>query len=225
MHRIVCPACARRNAEIITQDCAVCAGDGILHLHPAAVDLYTVEVVAEAVRIALEAAARVIDDGTLLSAPQADLLADKVADLVTGRLIYFPEVQAPAQVVTSPAPLAPVVPIRRGSRKYAPAPDQPLLTEWLTPVELAADHGATPLDAALIAAAPIEYGPEDRPLMRGLPVVSANGHPSSLARICDPVDQLASTRSVVASTKTRARQATILVTALPKAVKRRRKAA
>lgn len=221
MHRIVCPACARRTAEIITQDCAVCAGEGVLHLHPAAVELYTVEVVAEAVRIALEAQARVIDDGTLLSAPQADLLADKVADLVTGRLIYFPE---PAITAATPV-LAPVVSIRRSRRKLAPAPDQPLLTEWLTPVELAAEHGATPLDAALIAAAPIEYGMEDRPLMRGLPVVSANGHPSSLARITDPVDQLQSTRSVVASTKTRARQATVLVTALPKAVKRRRKAA
>ena len=220
MNRIVCPACARRAAEIVTLDCPVCAGDGVLHLHPAAVDLYSVPVVAEAVRIALEAAARTIDDGTLLSFPQADLLADKVSDLVTGRLIYFPE-PASAQAPV----LAPVVPLRRSRRKLQPAPDQPILTAFLEPVDLAAELGGTPLDAVLINAEPIQYGIDDKPLMRGLPVVSANGHPSSLARICDPVDQLVSTRSVVTSNQTVARQANVLVTALPKAVKRRRKAA
>lgn len=225
MNRIVCPACARRTDEIVELDCAVCAGAGILRLHPAAVEMYTIRVVAQAVRVALEAAARVIDDGTLLSAPQADLLADKVADLVTGRLIYFPEETVSA--VDRPEPvLAPVIPIRRARRgKLTPAPDQPKLTEWLTPVELAAEHGATALDAALVHAEPISYTSEDRPLMRGLPVVSAAGHPSSLARICDPVDQLLSTRTTVTSNQTVARQATVLVTALPKAVKRRRKAA
>lgn len=212
-------------SEIITQDCAVCSGDGMLHLHPAAVGLYTAPVVAEAVRISLEAAARSIDDGTLLSFPQADMLADKVSDLVTGRLIYFPEPASAAPAMPEPV-LAPVVSIRRPRRgKLAPAPDQPLLTEWLTPIELAAELGAIPMDAILIDADPIPYRPEDRPLMRGLPVLSAAGHPSSLARICDPVDQLLSTRSVVASTKTTQRQATVLVTALPKAVKKRRKAA
>ena len=45
-----------------------------------------------------------------------------------------------------------------------------------------------PIDWQLADAAAYAYAPTDRPLARGMPVLSADGHPSHLARLCDPAD-------------------------------------
>lgn len=60
------------------------------------------------------------------------------------------------------------------------------------PLELPADPPSSPSpapqDPAVIEAPLFEYASEDRPGARGRPLMSEAGHPSHLARLCDPAD-------------------------------------
>jgi hypothetical protein len=62
-------------------------------------------------------------------------------------------------------------------------------------------------------------------MMRGLPLLSAAGHPSHLARIEDPQDSHASTSQDVTDRARRKRQATIVVATVPLVIAERNKTA
>jgi hypothetical protein len=206
--KMLCPGCAHRIAHIIALDCPVCAGAGLLQLHPAALEIYDSESVAQAVTIALEAIARNIDESTILIDARADLLADQVSELAAARLIYFAD-----------------DPDRGIEFELAALQDPVYEPETADPLELITGFSPAPMDAVLAAAEPFEYAAEDRPMMRGLPVTSEAGHPSSLARICDPVDQLEKTSDKALRVKRRVREANVLVKSAKVAARRRRKGA
>lgn len=75
------PGCAHRIARVVALDCPVCAGAGLLQLHPAALELFDAESAAQAVALTREAIARRIDEPTSLLNARADLLADEVSEL------------------------------------------------------------------------------------------------------------------------------------------------
>ncbi|ASX98672.1 hypothetical protein SEA_COLUCCI_1 [Arthrobacter phage Colucci] len=214
--RRVCPACSRRTAELVDPDCTVCRGEGFLILHPAALTMYEPSVISEAVGLALESSARQIETLTTLSDNRRVKLAVSVTDLVTARIIQEPG-SAP---VEDPAPVAPAPAGRRRRRKHESAnqlsfASPEILAEGVTKTN------TEPYDAAVLAAQPHRYGKDDRPYMRGLPLLSADGHPSHLARIEDPQDAYASNSDDYQTRSRRTRQATILVAAVPHAVAER----
>ncbi|QGZ17100.1 hypothetical protein HYQ19_gp001 [Arthrobacter phage DrYang] len=218
--RRVCPACSRRTAELVDPDCTVCRGAGFLTLHPAALTIYEPAVVAEAVGLALESSARHIETVTTLSDNRRTMLAVSVSDLVTARIIEEPGT-APVEPPAAPAP-PPTG--RRRRRKHESANQLSFGTPEIL-AEGATQKPAKPYDGAVLAAPAHHYDKDDRPLMRGLPVLSAAGHPSHLARIEDPQDAYASTSEDYAARSRRTRQATIVVAAVPHAVAERNRTA
>ncbi|WP_427017853.1 hypothetical protein ACQCSX_04360 [Pseudarthrobacter sp. P1] len=206
----VCTACSRRAGELINPDCPICDGNGYLQLHPAALTIYDPVTVSLAVDVALEAVARDIDAGSTLTDPQAELLAARMIDLETAGLIR-----------RNPTPAAQHGPGNVRTLRRRQCAGQATLAEVATPTQLALDLDPAPHDDALIHAAPFNYAEDDRPMMRGLPVLSANGHPSSLARITDPVDQLTGTRTRHRDGTKHARQAQILVAAIPTTLRKK----
>lgn len=166
--------------------------------------------------MALESSARRIETTTTLSDNRRAHLAVSVTDLVTARIIQEPG-SVPVEV---PAPVAPVPAGRRRRRKHESANQ----LSFCTPDILAEGATQTPTasyDAAVLAAPKHRYDKDDRPLMRGLPLLSADGHPSHLARIEDPQDAYASTSEDYQTRSRRTRQATIVVAAVPHAVAER----
>lgn len=159
---MLCPGCAHRIAHIIALDCPACAGAGLLQLHPAALELYDAESVAQAVTIALEAIARNIDETTTPVDARADLLADQVSELVAARPVYVADDPGRGLEVERAA-------------LHAPDYEQ----ETVDTFELISEFSTEPMDAVLAAAEPYENGAEDRPMMRGLPVTPEAGHPSA----------------------------------------------
>lgn len=192
MTRRVCPACARRSSELVEPSCPVCRGAGIITLHPAAVEVYGAEAASEAVLVALEASARMLDTPGLSHAEKTRELAERVLTLAAGRLIDCP----------------PELPYRRGTAQHLPT--EP------TPEDIAAFHGDDlPEDFDHVVANGIryEYDTTDRPLSRGKPVLSASGHPSSLARLIDPADEYRDTGDVIRERRQRTFQAISIATA------------
>lgn len=215
----VCPACSRRTAELVDPDCTVCRGEGFLILHPAALTMYEPSVVAEAVGMALESVARNIEAVTTLSDNRRAKLAISVTDLVTARIIQEPGTDH----VPTPAPAPLPTPGRRRRRKHESANQLSFCAPDIL-AESATQTPTAPYDAAVLAAPKHRYGADDRPLMRGLPLLSADGHPSHLARIEDPQDAYASTSEDAAARSRRTRQATVVVAAVPHAVAERNRA-
>lgn len=216
--RRVCPACARRTSELVSPDCAVCRGDGFLTLHPAALAIYEPAVVAEAVALALEAAARVIEGQTTLSDDRQAVLAGKVRDLVAARII-----QSPGQLKAMPRHEHIVAGPRR--RKHQSA-NQISFTESPEIVaEAVTGEPSKSYDSAVLAAKPHRYKTKDRPLMRGLPILSADGHPSHLARVTDPQDAYTDTPQDCADRARRTRQAKVVVATVPLVLAERSKRA
>jgi hypothetical protein len=199
-------------------------GDGVLTIHPAALSLYEPAVIAEAVAMALEGMARIIESTTTLSDDRRAILAEKARDLVQARIISQPGRVAP--VAPAPAPVPAPAPRARRSRRHEVDPaqlsfaDSPhIIAESITGTRPA------PYDAAVIKAPSHQYGITDRPMMRGLPLLSAAGHPSHLARIEDPQDSHASTSQDVTDRARRKRQATIVVATVPLVIAERNKTA
>lgn len=209
MVKRVCPACQHRTDGVIPDDCPICWGAGTLTLHPAALSLFDAQTVSRAAAIALEAIAEAIDAGHSLSDPQTELLAARVGELEAAGLVYL----SPA-VVRVPDNVRSLTPRRQ-------CPGQTTLADAAHPVQLALDFSPKPHTEPLASAAAYRYGEDERPMMRGLPVLSEAGHPSSLARICDPVDQLVGTRERVRADKARSREARVLLEAVPAAARRR----
>ncbi|GAB3191790.1 hypothetical protein [Nesterenkonia suensis] len=186
--RQLCPACTHRENHLIDPDCLICDGVGIIYLGDPALTIYPAEVVAEAVTITLEAAARLGDTtGTLSDDRQAHLRA-ALLDLRDAGLLD-------SETTTLTRAMA----SKTGARNPAVALAAEVIQEPISG-----------LDQLLPHAEPHQYAESDRPGRRGTPVLSANGHPSHLARVCDPRDPTLDTPADVRRRRRKARQARVL---------------
>lgn len=171
--RRTCPLCALREAAVISPTCPVCAGDGYLTMGRA-VTAYDAATVSTAIHLALERTARNVD--TSRSSDPAPALTRVLAQLTRVGLLADPKAPAPA---AAPGP-------RRSATPAALA-------------HKATGHTPDATDEHMIRAAPYPYRHSDRPGARGLPIFSASGHPSSLARVGDPQPFDVETTDVVAA--------------------------
>ena len=159
----LCPACVHRRARLIDPGCPVCQGAGVLQLGHAE-HITSAPETAHAVAITLEAVARRVEHDYPHPGPdrQAAARAELAAAVDTLRHVGV--------LASSTPPPAPVAGTAMDMAQAA----------TLVPVR--------PIDWQLADAAAYAYAPTDRPLARGMPVLSADGHPSHLARLCDPAD-------------------------------------
>lgn len=212
--RRLCPACTARRNTLVDPECVICEGTGILPLGEAALSIYSPDVVAEAVHLALEAAAREADQQLTLSDDRDAPLRHAVVLLHDAGIIGRQEHTAP------PVPPAPR-PKRIRPRKRDTAGQYVI---EVTPSELAQQAVQTellPLDISLCGAPLYTYTEHERPNARGLPVLSANGHPSHLARLADPTEAGSDTRAECRMRRADHRHAVALVEAQPEAARRR----
>lgn len=208
MHARVCPACSKRYAEIVSPNCPVCSGTGVVVLGAAALSLYEPAVVSQAVALAIESSARDIEANTTLSVDRADSLNDRLTLLVNAGLMAAPKKP------------------RSKVRHLVAVPDLP--ADDVNPADVAREFSADvePIDEALTAAEPYIYQIGERPNVRGLPSLSAAGYPSSTARIADPMPVGTDTGAFARQRGDQARAALVLVKAAPLAanIKSRRTA-
>lgn len=163
----LCPACAVQRGMLITPDCLICHGAGLLTLGPAALAAAPARTVAVAITIALESAARV---------------ADRTIPLGHNR--------------TAPVVKAMEILERAGVVHVTGTPSRKLATGAIPLVNPSASTIAqnltglpnTALDLKLSEAPPYRYTEYDRPNARGLPVLSAGGFASHFARLIDPAE-------------------------------------
>lgn len=207
--RRICPVCVHRQDGLIDANCLVCEGRGFLVLGSGALSLYPPGAVAEAVVLALEAVARKTDLTRNLSQNRREPVLNTLATL------YDAGILTPAEAPPTPRP-ATVRPRKRSLSGQ-------FIVEY-SPTELAQQYvqePLVPLDSALIHAPCYNYGEDDRPNARGLPVLSGGGHPSHLARVADPAEPGADTRAAHRRRLAQRRAAEVLVTAAPEAARRR----
>lgn len=193
-----CPSCSNRHAQLISQNCPVCEGYGTVTLGAAALSLHEPATVSIAVELAVEAAARQIDTTLTLSDDRTGPLHAAMTLLTDAGIIGHPGTRRTTQ----------------RTRHLAVVPD---LDEALT---VAAEYvpTVTPRDAALALAPAYVYAEHERPNARGLPVLSANGHPSHTARIADPMTPGNDTAETARQRASQRRSAGVLLEAAPKVV-------
>jgi hypothetical protein len=186
---------------LINANCPVCDGYGTITLGAAALAMHEPATVGIAVEIAVEAAARTIDTTLTLSDNRVDPL----------RLVM--ETLADAGIIG--APTAGRSRALQPRRHLHAVPDGAVSS-----IELAAEYipTVTDRDATLAAAPAYTYQEHERPNARGLPVLSANGHPSATARITDPMTPGNDTAQTFRDRRNQARAAVVLVEAAPKVV-------
>lgn len=172
----LCPACIHRRGRVIAADCPVCSGQGVLVLGHAAKVSGDVEA-SYAVAIVLEAAARDLEKRTARDAQKRE--------------------QETRQTLASVLQALRRAGVLEGSASRTASGTATDIAQNVSLVPI------RPLDWTLIDAQSYAYGYTDRPLSRGMPVLSADGHPSHLARVCDPADPLTPTG---ADAQTRAQQ-------------------
>lgn len=164
---------------------------------PAAIALHEPEVVSQAIAIALEAEARDIDFKLTYSDDRLTPLRNTVKQLIDAGILMH-GIKLPS--------VKPVEKIKQSK----------------TPSELAArltDVIIVDVDEKLVEAPSYTYQPGERPNARGLPLLSAAGHPSHLARITDPAEPGEETSDVVMRRSAQQRQARILVSAVPETLR------
>lgn len=193
-----CPACSKRHAQLISSNCPVCGGYGTVTLGTAALSLHEPATVSIAVEIALEAAARLIDTTLTLSDDRLGPLQATMTLLTDAGITDHPGTRKTTH----------------RTRHLAAVPD---LDEAL---EVAAEYVPTTTrrDATLALAPAYEYAEHERPNARGLPILSANGHPSATARITDPMTVGNDTAETHRQRASQHRSATVLVEAAPKVI-------
>jgi len=162
----LCPACIHRRARVVDPDCLVCGGAGVLALGKAE-DLAGPVEASYAVAIVLEATAR---DVETRHAGDPRAVQREAPRAVRGAL----------QTMRQRGLLA-------GTPRSVATGDGTALAQEVAPVPI------RPMDWTLIDAQSYAYHYGDRPLSRGMPVLSADGHPSHLARLADPADPLTPT--------------------------------
>jgi hypothetical protein len=182
----------------VNTNCPVCKGFGTVTLGAAALSLHEPATVATAVEIAIEAAARTIDTTLTLSDDRLAPLRDVMTMLCDSGIVEH-----------------------AGTRKTAhKVRHLRLVTDDTVAVEAAATFipTVTPRDAVLALAPAYVYAEHERPNARGLPIMSAAGHPSHTARITDPMTPGNDTAETSRTRRQQARAAGILVAAAPKVV-------
>lgn len=215
--RKICPACHTRTDHIIHPDCVVCEGNGYIVLGEGAVSLYTPEAVSQAVELGLEAVARTADMTLTLSDDRAACIRSAIEKMQVAGLLCAEESPYINKVWWSKPPAKQP---RDEHGKFASFIDAGELAEQ------AVQESLIPMDFVLATAAPYEYQEGERPNARGLPVLSANGHPSHLARVADPQEPGRDTTEWVRERKLNERRAIILEEAAIKAAQKKlRKAA
>lgn len=180
----------------------MCDGHGTLKLGEAALHHYHPRVIGEAIVLTFEAYARHADQQHTLSddrltATRAALTALRDAGLIDNARPL-------------PAALA---------RHRADPDPAPLLAATITQQPLPG------IDRALAHADHYDYPADARPGVRGLPVLSRSGHPSSLARITDPADPHRNTATVHLERSRDASAARRLAGIAPEAAAKRRRRA
>lgn len=181
----LCPLCTLRTAAVISPTCPICHGTGTIPLTPRAVTEYGAETVSTAIHLALETQARELDRNPHhRSTDPTPALTHTLYQLTTAGLIHNPKAPSdPPRSQPTPTALATITTGR------------------------APDH----TDQLMIRAHPYPYTYTDRPGARGLPVLSANFHPSSLARQGDPAPFNTTTLQTLTARDTRHRTARTLV--------------
>lgn len=193
-----CPACSTRHAQLVNANCPVCQGFGTVTLGAAALSLHEPATVSTAVAIAVEAVARTIDQTLTLSDDRTGPLRAAMTMLCDSGIVEHP-----------------------GTRRTAHKPRHlRLVTDDTIAVEAAATY--LPIvnhrDAILALAPAYAYAEHERPNARGLPIMSAAGHPSHLSRIADPMTPGNDTAATARDRRQQTRAAGILVEAAPKVV-------
>lgn len=194
-----CPACSTRHAQLISSNCPVCQGYGTITLGAAALSMHEPATVSIAVAIAVEAGARQIDTQLTLSDNRVDPLRLVMDTLTDAGIIDQPTAGRSLN--------------RR--RHLRSVPDNAVTSR-----DLAAEYvpSVEPIDDTLAHAPAYQYAEHERPNARGLPVLSANGHPSHTARIADPMTPGNDTAHTHRQRRAQTRSATILVAAAPNVV-------
>lgn len=171
--RRTCPACSRRYAGLVTPDCPVCQGLGVLNLGAAALHHYDPAPIARAVELYLETQARRTRHELPLG-QHRDTLATAVDELRLAGVLAHPSDGTGTPARTTP-------PADAASTRVAE----------LDAYRVARALG-TPVNTTVVAA--LAEGPVDlvglRPRDGHPPTGSANGHRSALATIADPIDPL-----------------------------------
>jgi len=208
--RRICPACSTRTQQVIDPACIICHGQGHITLGAAALAIYEADVVAEAVAITLEAAAREADLALSLSDDKVAPVVDALAVMAAAGIIqHAPALPGHGATVTN----IKTAPSRRRTPRPLTAGEQ-----------LCFDFTGLwpePQDRRVIAAANHIYSEHDRPHARGLPTMSAAGHPSHLARILDPAEPGTNTRAEARTRRHNHQHAQALIEAGHTAAKRR----
>lgn len=172
--RRTCPACARRYAALVSPDCPICHGIGVLNLGPAALHHHAPAPVSRAIELYLEATARRTRHELPLG-QHTDALAAAVDDLRLAGIIA-----TPSDGTGTPARTP--IPTDATSARVAELDAYRVAKALGTPV-------TTPTVNAL-AAPPVPDLAQVRPRNGHPPQGSANGHRSALATIADPLDPL-----------------------------------
>lgn len=137
----VCPGCATRLGGLITRDCPICAGTGIITLGARALYYDTPTTVALAITYALTATADLTLTITSDRDAQAIAIPAVLERLTSLGILERPNpCQTPPPRSHSPAP-SPPTPLRRTRHPHTIPGQLTLFTDWPT-------HGATTQDAA-----------------------------------------------------------------------------
>jgi len=205
--RRTCPACARRYAQLVTPDCPVCQGLGVLQLGPAATAHHTPAAVSRAIELYLEDTARRTRDELPLS-QHRDALAVAVDELRLAGVLASPH-DGPGghDHPGAPTGLDAIRTVEQEAYRVA-------RTVLATPVSVAA--------VTALAAPPTDDLTTIRPRDGHPPTGSANGHRSALATIADPLDPLGPDTATIHATRyADSHAARVLAAATPHAARRK----
>lgn len=208
IERRICPVCAGRYAQVVDQFCIVCHGAGVLILGDGALAIYEPAVVAQTIVLALEAVAREADNQLTLSDDRTEPIRQALHRLTAAGILGVR--------------LQPANPkLKQRPRKRDTAGRYMLEVAPSRLAEECVQEKVFDIDATLSAAGQYTYKLGDRPNARGLPLLSANGGPSHLARVCDPEPAGAATWEKVRSAGIDAGHADALLAAVPGALEKR----
>lgn len=202
--RRTCPACQRRYAGLVANDCPVCQGIGVLSLGAAALAHYEPAAVARAIDLYLENAAHQAINRLPLGERREAL------EVATDELRI-------AGVLASTDTLA------RAPRHTIPDAEAATVTE-LEAYRVTGELGRPATRAVLssLAAPQVDDLAPHRPRNGRVPTASLNGHLAAIAVIADPIDPIGPDVAQLAETqRVDTYRARVIAAAVPQAVHKR----